>query len=725
MERWTRFVLRRRRWVLAGWLAVLLVGGFLSTGLSALLSNEFTVPGTDSEEARILLRDHFGQRDDGSFLVVFEVDDADDAATRRELQAALSRGAAAVPDGIAQPLQEARGEVLFGQIASPLDLATAKRRTQAVREAIGETRAAEAYVSGTPAIQSDLDPIFAEDLLKGEAIALPVALAVLLAVFGLSLAVLIPFLVAACTITATLGLVWIAAHFMVTATYVTNLVQLIGLAIAIDYSLLMVYRFREELARRETVEDAVVRTMTTAGRAVVFSGVTVAIGLALLLFMPLPFMQSMGLGGFLIPLMSIAAALTLQPVLLALLGRRGAARVGVADFVRRRLRVPLPRYAGTSDPQRGFWARLARSIMRRPLLYLALGSTVLVAAAVPVLDLELTPGSTGGTPQHPESIQGLNVLREAVGPGALAPTLVVVDAGAEGAALEPELQSALADLLVELRADPYAARVDYAPAPPFVDPSGRYTYASVAGRYEYGAPESQEFARRLRAEIVPSVDLPPGARALAGGGPPQGIDFIDRSYGIFPWLVLAVLVLTFVTLTRAFRSLLLPLKAVVLNLLAIGATYGLLVVVFRYGAGDAVGLYQSDQVEAWIPIFLFAMLFGLSMDYEVFLVTRMREYWDAGLSNEEAVAAGLERTGRIVTAAAIVMVAAFSGFAAGRILGLQEFGLGLAIAIFLDATLIRAVLVPALMRLFGRYNWWLPANVARVLRVEPSPLRGR
>ena len=210
---------------------------------------------------------------------------------------------------------------------------------------------------------------------------------------------------------------------------------------------------------------------------------------------------------------------------------------------------------------------------------------------------------------------------------------------------------------------------------------------------------------------------------LAGGGPAQGIDFIDSAYSAFPWLVLAVLILTYITLLRAFRSLLLPLKAVLLNLLAIGATYGLLVIVFKYGVGaDLLGLYEFEQVEAWIPIFLFAMLFGLSMDYEVFLVSRMREFWDEGMSNEEAVAQGLERTGRIVTAAAIVMVAAFAGFAAGSIVGLQEFGLGLAFAIFIDATLIRALLVPALMRLFGHYNWWLPARVARLARVEPSPL---
>jgi len=199
------------------------------------------------------------------------------------------------------------------------------------------------------------------------------------------------------------------------------------------------------------------------------------------------------------------------------------------------------------------------------------------------------------------------------------------------------------------------------------------------------------------------------------------VDFLHRSYSIFPWLVLGVLVLTYFLLMRAFRSVILPLKAVILNLLSVAAAYGMLVVVFRWGAGDSIaGLYQFPQIEGWIPIFLFAMLFGLSMDYEVFLVTRMREVWDESGDNTRAVAEGLQRTGRIVTAAAIIMVAAFSGFVAGRVLGLQEFGMGLAVAIFLDATIVRAVLVPSLMALFGRWNWWLPERVARVFRVQAS-----
>jgi len=210
---------------------------------------------------------------------------------------------------------------------------------------------------------------------------------------------------------------------------------------------------------------------------------------------------------------------------------------------------------------------------------------------------------------------------------------------------------------------------------------------------------------------------------LAGGGPPAGKDFLDLTYGWFPWLVLAVLAATYVLLVRAFRSLLLPLKAIILNLLSIGAAYGLLVLVFKHGAAEWIGLISYDQIEGWIPVMIFAMLFGLSMDYEVFLVTRMREAWDRGASNEAAVVLGLTRTGRLVTAAGLIMFAAFMGFVAGSVVGLQQFGFGLAAAIIIDVTIVRALLVPSVMKLFDRWNWWLPGAVARLVRVPPSPLR--
>jgi RND superfamily putative drug exporter len=245
-------------------------------------------------------------------------------------------------------------------------------------------------------------------------------------------------------------------------------------------------------------------------------------------------------------------------------------------------------------------------------------------------------------------------------------------------------------------------------------------------RHEYGSEQAQGFVHRLRGRLIPAARFPAGVVALAGGAPAQGVDFLARAYGTFPWLVVGVLALTYLLLLRAFRSVLLPLKAVVCNLLSVAASYGALVLCFRFGLGkDVLGLYQFPQIEGWIPIFLFAMLFGLSMDYEVFLVSRMRETWDETQDNVRAVSIGLERTGRIVTAAAVIMVAAFCGFMVGSIVGLQEFGAGLAVAIFLDATVVRAVLVPSMMAVLGRYNWWLPGRVARVVRVAPSPLRAR
>ena len=724
MERWTRFVLRFRWPLLALWLVVLLAGGYSSGKLNSLLSNTFTMPGTDSERARSILQHNYGDRSDGVFTAVFRVQNAKDPATRARLQATLASAAKAVPTGEARPLARGGDHVLYGDVVSTLDLAKAKNYTDDLLKKLPQSRGVHSYVTGQAAIQHDLDPIFNEDLKKGELmIALPIAILILLVVFGLSWAVTMPLLFAASTIMGTLGAVYIFAHYVTMATYVTNLVQLIGLGIAIDYSLLVVYRFREELARNGSVDDAIVRTMQTAGRAVVFSGATVAIGLALLLFMPSPFMRSMGIGGFLIPLVSIAAAATLQPALLSVYGRRGTKRVPVAHFVRERLRIPLPRLAGTEDVDKGMWGRLAHAIMRRPSAFLAVGATLLIAAALPVFALKLTPGSASGIPQHPQAVHGFNILKQAVGPGALSPTQIVIDAGQGKQVLSAPIQRSIATLERNVRADQEVVFVRYRPARPYLDKSGRYAQIIVAGKHEYGEGAAQDFVHRLRDDIVPAANWPAGVRVLAGGGPPQGVDFIERSYSVFPWLILAVLVLTYLVLLRAFRSLILPLKAVLLNLLSVGASYGMLVVIFKWGIGsDLLGLYKFNQVEAWIPIFLFAMLFGLSMDYEVFLVSRMREAWDRVHDNERAVVEGLERTGRIVTAAAIVMVAAFSGFVAGRVVGLQEFGMGLAVAIFIDATIVRALLVPSLMALFGRWNWWLPERAAKLARVPASPL---
>jgi RND superfamily putative drug exporter len=706
MERWTRFVLRHRRTVVVAWVVVLLLGGLATVKIAPLLSNTFSVPGTDSERARHIVERHFGQRPDGTFTLVFRVQRVTPQALAKA-QRALVAAAADVKTG--RPgTAVAAGNVIFGDVTSELNVAQAKKPTdRLLRVARTVGPPGEAYVTGAGPIQHDLDPIFSQDLRKGESIALPIALLVVLGVFGISVAVTMPFIFAACTITGATGIMYGVAHLAAAPTYVTNLIQLIGLGIAIDYSLLVVYRFREELAVGLDKETAVIRTMETAGRAVIFSGATVAIGLLLLIAMPLPFMRMMGIAGFLIPIVSIAAAATLQPVLLYSYGRRGTARKRI-----------LP--GEPIDPEKGFWARLSRSIMRRPLAHLALGAALLVAAAVPALWLATTPGSSFGIPRQPQAIAGFDVLRHAVGAGAVAPTQVVIDAGVAGGAASPGVQEAVGRLRSELRADREVAGVRPGV---LLDPTRRYALLTSFGRHDYGQPQEQSFTRRLRSKLVPAARFPDRVLVLAGGAPPQGVDFLHQAYTLFPWLILGVLVLTYLLLLRAFRSVLLPLKAVLLNLLSVGASYGMLVVVFRWGVGhDVLGLYQFGQVEGWIPIFLFAMLFGLSMDYEVFLVTRMRESWDGGADNPTAVAHGLERTGRIITAAAVIMVAAFSGFVAGRIVGLQEFGLGLAVAIFVDATIVRSLLVPSLMAVFGRWNWWLPRPVARLVRVESSPL---
>jgi len=710
VEGLTRFVLRHRYAVLVSWLVVFVVAGWASSQLSGLLTNRFTLPGTDTRRAEVILQDHFGQRSTGSFTIVVRSDDMARVLVP-EVRAAAERAVAKLPTSRLVSVLPVTQDVTVAQIVSDLEPADSKSRTDDMRAAMGSITGATVYLTGQAAIEHDLDPVFGEDLVRGELIALPIALLILVFTFG-TLAFLIPFAFALVTIPTTLAIIWVFANFMELSTYLQNLVSLIGLGIAIDYSLLIVYRFREELARGSSRDEAIVTTMATAGRAVVFSGTAVAIGLAMLVFMPLPFMRGFGIGGLFIPAVSLLAAVTFLPVVLSLVGTR-------LDRVRVLPRSWLERRA---DTEHGFWAVLARFIMRYPKTVAGVTAGFLLLLTLPLLALQLGPGSNEGIPRNLEAVRGYDVLRAAVGAGAVAPTNVVVDTGRTGGAEDPGVTGAVDRLKRSLEADPQVAVVRLGDTSQYVDPTGRYLNVEVVGEQDYGKPASLAFVSRLRDKVVPAAGFPEGVAVYAGGGPPGGKDFLDLTYGWFPWLVAAVLVATFVLLMRAFRSIVLPLKAIVLNLLSIGAAYGLLVVVFRWGAGEWAGLIPYDQIEGWIPVFLFAMLFGLSMDYEVFLVSRMREEWDNGATNEEAVVLGLTKTGRLVTAAGLIMFAAFMGFVAGSIVGLQQFGFGLAAAILIDVTIVRALLVPSAMKLFGKWNWWMPDGLARLVRVEPSPL---
>jgi RND superfamily putative drug exporter len=710
MERLTRLVLRHRWAVLSTWAVVFVASAIASAGLADLLTNRFVLPGTDTHRAEVILEDHFGQRSSGSFTVVVEVAGEANALVP-EVEAAAARAAAELPTGRLVSTTAVSDDLVVAQIVSELEPADSKGHTDDMRAALGTIPGASFYVTGQAAIEHDLDPVFGEDLAKGELIAVPIALLILVFTFG-TLAFLLPFLFAVVTIPTALGVVWIFANAMELNTYLQNMVTLIGLGIAIDYSLLVVYRFREELRRGQERDEAIVQTMATSGRAVVFSGTAVGIGLALLLFMPLPFMRGFGIGGLIIPTVSVLAAVTFLPVVLSLVGER-------LDGVRL---LPRSWLEHRADHEHGFWAWLASRIMRYPKAFAGTTAAFLVLLTLPVLTLELGPGSNEGIPRDLEAVRGYDVLAAAVGAGATAPASVVVDTGSEGGARDPGVATAVADLRRLLVADPEVAAVRFEPTLQHVDPTARYLNVEVVGEDDYGKPDSLEFVQRLRGEIIPAAGFPDGAAVYAGGGPPGGYDFLALTYGAFPWLVLGVLVATFFLLMRAFRSVVLPLKAIVLNLLSIGAAYGLMVVVFKWGAGEWAGLIAYDQVEGWIPVMLFAVLFGLSMDYEVFLVSRMREEWDNGATNEEAVVLGLTKTGRLVTAAGLIMFAAFSGFVAGSVVGLQQFGFGLAAAILIDVTIVRALLVPSAMKLFGKWNWWMPTGLARLVRVEPSPL---
>jgi len=708
LERWTRAVIRWRVVVISLWVVASVLGVVAAGRLPELLSTSLAVPGTASQQADVILAQHFQESIEGDFTVVFRVSNPSPAELRA-LDIQFVAAARTVPTATAMPLRPVSG-IVYGDINTSLDLQQAAAATAELRRALRRSGLPTAYVTGAPALQHDITPILAADLRRGELLAVVIALALLSVVLGLSVALLLPLLVAACTTLAALAVVFLLAHRFLMVLYVPNLVQLIGLGLAVDYCLLIVHRFKEELKDAQLADtDAIVTTMATAGRAVIVSGAAVAIGLSVLLIIPVPFVRSLGFAGLVVPIVSIAAALTLQPALLSLLGRRATTSFGA---LRRAHRERTP-----------WWSWLAEAVMSRPVVVLAGSTALLVGLAVPVLWLQLTPGSVVAIPQNLQSGKALALLGDRVGPGVITPIEVVLDAGAPGKARAQAVSDASLRLARELLADPEVFVVAIGSRAPYVDSTGRYSRVFVVPRHDFGDEATQHLVGRVRSRYLPAAHLPPGVRVYVGGAPAQGVDFLARVYGAFPWIVLLILALAYLVLLRAFRSVLLPLIAIVLDAISVAAAYGLLVVVFRFGVGAKVlGLYRVSQIEGWVPVFLFAMLFGLSMDYEVFFVTRMRESWDTWGDNRRAVTDGLTHTGRVVSAAALIMVGALSGLVAGRVAGLQELGAGLGLGVLLDATIVRGLVLPSLMSLLGSWNWWLPDSIARLARVKVPPL---
>ena len=573
---------------------------------------------------------------------------------------------------------------------------------------IGEVRAADedpafaVRVAGDETLDHDFNLLSQEDLEKGELqFGLPAALVILLLVFGAVVAGLIPLLMAIVSIVVALGLVALLAQEFQLSVFVVNMLTGMGLALGIDYSLFVVSRFREERARGLEKDAAIAASGATASRAVVFSGSAFVVAMFGMLLVPNSIMRSLAVGAITVGVVSVAAATTLLPALLGLLGD-GVNRLRIPFFGRKSFE--------DTNPEGRFWGAIIRRVLRRPGLSLTLSTAFLLLLAAPVLGMKIGTNGVSTLPERFASRQGFVALAEAF-PGATTdPVEIVVTSGASGAAET----AALTSLQERLAGDPRfgAGEIERSA-------DGRAAVLRVPVQGDPASEEAVAAVRELRTEVAPELFAGTDAEVLVGGTTSENIDYFDSVIDPAPWVIGIVLLLTFVLLTVVFRSVVVAGTAVLLNLLSVGAAYGLLVAVFQHGWGAGLlGFQQTDTIEAWVPLFLFSVLFGLSMDYQVFLLSRIRERFDASGDTTDAVTFGVASTARIITGAALIIVAVFAGFARGDLVAFQQMGFGVAVALLLDATLIRSVLLPSVMTLLGAWNWYLPRWLQWLPRVH-------
>lgn len=703
MDQLTRTVLAHKKLVVLAWVVLTLVGIATSSAAIDALDQRFSVPGREGWDTNVEIVEEYGNGGDQLPLVavvelpqgVDQLGVRDDLRRmEREMQAALPgarvAGFGSTGDGA---FNSDDGRVTFAYaFPTPSDdpfggnKNAVKRLEQRLRDV--EVAGAEVRVTGVDALSAGGGEEGGAGLIVELVIAATGALVVLVLVFGSFLA-LAPLMMAVCAIPVSFLALYGLSGVTDLSPILQFLVPLIGLGISIDYALLIVVRWREEREHGLDDEAAVRVAMRTAGSAVVFSGTTVAIGLLALVVTPLPFLRSMGFGGLLIPLVATAVAVTLLPVVLATIG---------PAMDERRVR----RDAGGGRQ----WERWSRWVVKRRAFAAVLAVGILAALLVPAANLHLGSADPATLAKSGPAKAALDQLVTAgVGSGALAPTETLVRAaGAE------QVRAAQAEV----------GAVHGAVAPDGPDWRRRGDALVVA------IPEQGDESDVGRATVGHLIDAAHGASddARVGGVGPLNRDFVDALYGSAPLLLGAIALLTFLLLARAFRSLLLPAKAVVLNILSVGAAWGIMALVWQQGHGsdEIWGIAATGSIAAWIPFMVFAFLYGLSMDYEVFILARIREEYDATHDTDEAVVLGLARTGRLVTSAALILFFAFAALAAGPEVDVKVLATGLAAGILLDATIIRALLVPATVSLFGRWNWWLPERAAKLLRVgDPRP----
>ncbi len=576
---------------------------------------------------------------------------------------------------------------------------TQSANAASVHEAMDGVSAPEgigAAITGPATLENEVNEIAEQDLATGETIGIAVALLVLVFVFGAVVTGLIPIVLGLASIAVALGAAALVGLVFDLSFFVTNMITMIGLAVGIDYSLFIVSRFREEREAGRDKIDAIARAGGTASRAVFFSGLTVVLALLGMLLLPNTIFRSLGIGAILVVVAAVSASLTLLPAVLSLMGDR-------INWLRIRGRSPK------AAARRGrFWDRITTSVMRRPVTSLVLSAGLLIVLSLSYFSIDTGFNGVSTLPDEIESKQAFLVLEDEFSGGLTSPVEIVIQ-GQQTDAIE----EAISALEERLSLEPaFGGGMEVTTSE---DDTIAIVSSPLAG--DINSAASIDAVRTLRNEILPEVFADANATVLVGGETAGSVDFLDQTSRWTPIVFLFVLGLSFILLTVAFRSVVIPTKAIAMNLLSVGAAYGLVVLFFQAGVGpgwvkDIAGFFgftQVEVIEAWLPLFLFSVLFGLSMDYHVFLLSRIRERFDTTGDNTESVAYGLRTTAALITGAAAIMVAVFGGFAAGRLVSFQQMGFGLAAAVLLDATIVRSVLVPASMKLLGDRNWYLPS----------------
>ena len=705
MSEAARWCFRNRRRVLLAWLVALLVLGVGSQVYGGAFRNDFRVAESESQRALDLLQERFPAFAGDPLALVFRADTVDDPDVRRRMDQLFADVAAL--DGVEEVVSPYVG---LAPVSADRTTAIAQVRLaefgpevdpELVRSVIDRAE----HLSEVPGLQVDVGgptAMFAEMEPPGEreAAGVVVALGVLLVTFGSVLAAGLPVAVALGGLGAGMGLVLLLTRVVEVFTFAPAMAAMIGLGVGIDYALFIVTRYRQELAGGSSPEVATGTAIGTAGRAVVFAGATVVISLLGMVLMGVSMVVGMALSAALVVACTVAAAITLLPAVLGFIGP-GIDRFGVAWL-----------QPADSDPSGGRWYRWSRTIQARPWPALVGGLVVLLALAAPVLSMELGGPHFGAGPETQSSRRAYDLVTEGFGEGFNGPLAVVAE-------VTPGRADDLAVLDAVVQSIGAAEGVALA-VPPLTNPAGDTAVVTVIPESAPHSTATQELVERLRDEVVPAAVGTSGVEVSVSGVTALFADMAELFNRRLPVFIATVIGLSFVLLMIVFRSVLVPIKAALLNLLSIGAAYGVVVAVFQWGWGaDLIGIDRPGPIMAFIPMMLFAILFGLSMDYEVFLLSRIREEYDRSGDNATAVADGLAATARVITAAAAIMVIIFSSFVLGDDPIVKTFGLGLAVAVFVDATVVRMVLVPATMELLGDANWWLPDWLDRRLpRIE-------